>query len=92
MNKTIPAQQNKLTRADIEAKLCPPRNCTPIPANWQKGFGKDAEYSIACQGNEIPVWHPVHGWTLLVWNNKEHNHMIYIYRYDVFESEKYLQP
>lgn len=53
-----------------------------LPANWDAGF--KGRYRPACGGTEIPVYHPCKGWTLLVWDTKTSQRLLYEYSTDTF--------
>lgn len=57
-----------------------------IPSDWTKGFTQ-GRYRIACDGKEIPVYHQVYGWTLLVWDSKDRKHLVYCYKTDTFLND-----
>lgn len=55
------------------------------PSNWKVGFEK-GRYRIACGGLEIPIYHPVHGWMVLVYDQKSGKHLYYFYKSDTFSD------
>ena len=60
----------------------------PLPANWKKGF-EQGNIVIACGGAAIPVWHPIYGWTMLVWNKAISKHFTYSYGNDCFYPDPF---
>lgn len=58
----------------------------PRPADWAKGFQK-GRYRIACAGKEIPCYHPVYGWMVLVFDTKTRKHIYYFYKSDSFNED-----
>ena len=61
-------------------------NGIALPSNWQQGFVK-GRFRIACGGLEIPVFHQVYGWTLLVYDIKSGKHLVYCYKSDTFLND-----
>ena len=58
----------------------------PRPADWAKGFQK-GRYRIACAGKEIPCYHPVYGWMVLVYDIVGRKHIYYFYKSDSFNED-----
>ena len=58
----------------------------PCPANWDKGFQK-GRYRIACAGKEVPCYHPVYGWMVLVYDSVAKKHIYYFYKSDTFNED-----
>lgn len=63
----------------------PTTEINPLPSNWRAGFQK-GRYRIACDGLEIPVYHPTHGWMVLVWDQQDRKHLYYFYKSDTFSD------
>lgn len=57
----------------------------PMPSDWKVGLEK-GRYRIACGGKEIPVYHPVRGWMVLVFDQKMGRHLYYFYKSDTFSD------
>lgn len=57
----------------------------PCPADWRTGFEK-GRYRIACGGKEIPIYHPVRGWMVLVFDQKTSHHLYYFFKSDTFSD------
>ena len=70
-----------MTRSTRSSSSVPPR-----PADWAKGFQK-GRYRIACAGKEVPCYHPVYGWMVLVFDNKTRTHIYYFYKSDSFNED-----
>lgn len=57
----------------------------PRPSDWSVGF-QSGRYRIACGGKDIPVYHPVRGWMILVFDQKTSRHLYYFYKSDTYSD------
>jgi hypothetical protein len=71
---------------DVMTRSSSSSSIPPRPADWAKGFQK-GRYRIACAGKEIPCYHPVYGWMVLVYDIVGRKHIYYFYKSDSFNED-----